>query len=201
MAATSNPILKWAQRKDRLFVTVDVQDIKDESVTLTEDKLVFTGTVRSVFKPPAVACSKPRFPPRSARAAPRAAAPRPPFFCLSRAVTAGVAPSPAVGFCVSLCLAVPPPTSFPEASSDSTAVYLLQGGDKPYAFELEFLEPVDTAHEVNVARPAIFLSDKLAEQTAQPTILTWLRILGGAGQQVGEDGAGAASADHEEGIQ
>jgi hypothetical protein len=42
----STPIVKWAQRKDRLFLTIDVQDIEGEEVTLTADKLVFNGKVR-----------------------------------------------------------------------------------------------------------------------------------------------------------
>ena len=40
---TIQPTVKWAQRKDRLFLTVDVPDIADEVVALTADKVVITG--------------------------------------------------------------------------------------------------------------------------------------------------------------
>ena len=43
----TQPTVKWAQRKDRLFLTVDIQDIKDEKVALTAEKVVITGKVRS----------------------------------------------------------------------------------------------------------------------------------------------------------
>eukprot|EP01043_Picozoa_sp_COSAG02_P019162 COSAG02_NODE_915_length_15986_cov_16.498584_6_plen_73_part_00 len=43
----SQPTVKWAQRKDRLFLTVDIQDIADEKVALTADKVIITGKVRS----------------------------------------------------------------------------------------------------------------------------------------------------------
>lgn len=36
----ANPTVKWAQRKDRLFLTVDLADIEDEVVTLTAEKVV-----------------------------------------------------------------------------------------------------------------------------------------------------------------
>ena len=42
-ARRRNPQVKWAQRMDRLFVTICVADIKDESVELTADKIVFKG--------------------------------------------------------------------------------------------------------------------------------------------------------------
>ena len=42
----SQPTVKWAQRKDRLFVTIDVQDVTGEEVNLTDEKIVFTGKVR-----------------------------------------------------------------------------------------------------------------------------------------------------------
>lgn len=43
MAAMVNqtPNLKWAQRQDSLFLTVDVPDCKDVEIDLKEDKLVF----------------------------------------------------------------------------------------------------------------------------------------------------------------
>ena len=37
------PMLKWAQRRDRLFITVDVQDVTGEVVSLSQDALVFSG--------------------------------------------------------------------------------------------------------------------------------------------------------------
>jgi hypothetical protein len=47
LVAMSHPKVKWAQRKDKLFITIDVQDIQDEVMTLTADKLLMTGKVRS----------------------------------------------------------------------------------------------------------------------------------------------------------
>ena len=35
------PPLKWAQRKDGIFLTVDVQDMANEKVDLTADGLEF----------------------------------------------------------------------------------------------------------------------------------------------------------------
>jgi hypothetical protein len=35
--------VKWAQRKDRLFLTVDLRDIKNEKVDLKPDSLKFYG--------------------------------------------------------------------------------------------------------------------------------------------------------------
>ena len=37
------PMLKWAQRRDRLFITLDVQDVTGAVVSLSEDALVFSG--------------------------------------------------------------------------------------------------------------------------------------------------------------
>ena len=37
------PTLLWAERKDSLFVTIDVPDCKDVVIELTEDKLVFSA--------------------------------------------------------------------------------------------------------------------------------------------------------------
>ena len=34
--------VKWAQRKDALYVTVDLPDVKDEKVTLSTTNLTFT---------------------------------------------------------------------------------------------------------------------------------------------------------------
>ncbi|KAG2765685.1 hypothetical protein JG687_00009944 [Phytophthora cactorum] len=36
--------VKWAQRKDALYVTVDLPDVKDEKVTLSSKNLTFKGT-------------------------------------------------------------------------------------------------------------------------------------------------------------
>lgn len=31
----SHPIIKWAQRKDRVFIEVQLRDVKDEKIDLT----------------------------------------------------------------------------------------------------------------------------------------------------------------------
>ncbi|KAE8891958.1 hypothetical protein PF005_g9594 [Phytophthora fragariae] len=36
--------VKWAQRKEALYVTVDLPDVKDETVSLTSKQLTFKGT-------------------------------------------------------------------------------------------------------------------------------------------------------------
>lgn len=36
--------LKWAQRKDSLYVTITLPDVKDYKVDVAGDKLVFEGT-------------------------------------------------------------------------------------------------------------------------------------------------------------
>jgi prostaglandin-E synthase len=36
--------VKWAQRKDSLYVTISLPDVKDHKVDLTNDKLTFHGT-------------------------------------------------------------------------------------------------------------------------------------------------------------
>jgi len=45
MAAASShvdmPPVTWAQRKDSVYVTIGIPDCKDESITLTADKLEF----------------------------------------------------------------------------------------------------------------------------------------------------------------
>jgi len=41
--ASSVPALLWAQRKDGIFLTVNVQDIADEKVDLTASSLTFCG--------------------------------------------------------------------------------------------------------------------------------------------------------------
>ncbi len=42
MAANTAPV-KWAQRKDSLYVTITLADVKDHKVELTDRKLVFEG--------------------------------------------------------------------------------------------------------------------------------------------------------------
>jgi hypothetical protein len=39
----SLPPVKWAQRKDSLYVTISVPDVTDAKVSLTEDAVVFSG--------------------------------------------------------------------------------------------------------------------------------------------------------------
>lgn len=43
MAANTAPV-KWAQRKDSLYLTIALPDVKDHQVELTDRKLVFQGT-------------------------------------------------------------------------------------------------------------------------------------------------------------
>lgn len=43
MAANTAPV-KWAQRKDSLYLTITLPDVKDHQVELTDRKLVFQGT-------------------------------------------------------------------------------------------------------------------------------------------------------------
>lgn len=35
--------IQWAQRKDRIFLTIALRDIKDEKINLTEKELTFSG--------------------------------------------------------------------------------------------------------------------------------------------------------------
>ena len=42
-ASVSIPTCKWAQRKDCVFVTVDIPDVTDEVVTVESEKLTFKG--------------------------------------------------------------------------------------------------------------------------------------------------------------
>jgi len=37
------PPVAWAQRKDQLLVTIELQDVKDQKITLEADKLIFSG--------------------------------------------------------------------------------------------------------------------------------------------------------------
>lgn len=43
MSAHTPPV-KWAQRKDSIFLTIDIPDAKDATITLTANNLVFKGT-------------------------------------------------------------------------------------------------------------------------------------------------------------
>jgi len=36
--------VKWAQRKDSLYLTISLSDVKDHKIDLTENKLIFTGS-------------------------------------------------------------------------------------------------------------------------------------------------------------
>jgi len=42
--AQLNPIVVWAQRKDQVFVSIDLQDVKDPQIVLEPTKLSFKGT-------------------------------------------------------------------------------------------------------------------------------------------------------------
>ncbi len=42
--ATNTAPVKWAQRKDSLYITIALADVKDEQITLTDKTLTFTGT-------------------------------------------------------------------------------------------------------------------------------------------------------------
>jgi hypothetical protein len=39
----SHPISKWAQRKERVYLEVQLRDIKNDNIELTESTLTFTG--------------------------------------------------------------------------------------------------------------------------------------------------------------
>lgn len=36
-----HPTIKWAQRKDRIYITLEVRDIENEKVELKEDNIKF----------------------------------------------------------------------------------------------------------------------------------------------------------------
>ena len=41
---TNTPNIKWAERKDKVFVTIDLDDVKDSKIDITESNhLVFSG--------------------------------------------------------------------------------------------------------------------------------------------------------------
>ncbi|CAD8045847.1 unnamed protein product [Paramecium sonneborni] len=48
MQKTIAPIVKWAQRKDNVFLTVEVRDLKDEKVDLTSSSLKFSANAEGV---------------------------------------------------------------------------------------------------------------------------------------------------------
>ena len=37
MSTTLTPNIKWAERKDKLFVTIELSDVKDPVINLTDD--------------------------------------------------------------------------------------------------------------------------------------------------------------------
>lgn len=44
MEATNNPNIKWAERKDKLFVTIQLTEVKDTKIDITDDnRLIFSG--------------------------------------------------------------------------------------------------------------------------------------------------------------
>mmetsp|Transcript_22633 Transcript_22633/g.20556 ORF Transcript_22633/g.20556 Transcript_22633/m.20556 type:complete len:173 (+) Transcript_22633:50-568(+) len=43
MSINTAPV-KWAQRKDSLYITISLPDVKDEKIELTEKKLLFSGS-------------------------------------------------------------------------------------------------------------------------------------------------------------
>lgn len=48
VAAPKPPLVLWAQRADRLFLTVEIEDCKNPTVTLDKDKLYFKGKSDSI---------------------------------------------------------------------------------------------------------------------------------------------------------
>jgi prostaglandin-E synthase len=48
------PQVTWAQREDVLYVTVQLSDVKDERITLDENKLTFSAIAGVDAKPYAV---------------------------------------------------------------------------------------------------------------------------------------------------
>ena len=41
---TNTAPVKWAQRKDSLYVTIPLADVKDHSIDVSPSKLTFTGS-------------------------------------------------------------------------------------------------------------------------------------------------------------
>ncbi|CAD8076794.1 unnamed protein product [Paramecium sonneborni] len=48
MQKTIAPIVKWAQRKDNVFLTVETRDLKDEKVDLTSNSLKFSANAEGI---------------------------------------------------------------------------------------------------------------------------------------------------------
>ena len=46
-STTRNPPVRWAQRKDTLFVTIDLQGVKDPVLEVTAGKITFKGEAQS----------------------------------------------------------------------------------------------------------------------------------------------------------
>jgi cytosolic prostaglandin-E synthase len=45
MNTTHSPNIKWAERKDKLYVTIELNDVKNPTINLTEDnRIVFSGS-------------------------------------------------------------------------------------------------------------------------------------------------------------
>jgi len=45
MNTTHQPNIKWAQRKDKLFVTIELNDVKNPKIDLTDDhRIIFSGS-------------------------------------------------------------------------------------------------------------------------------------------------------------
>ena len=45
MNTSDHPNLKWAERKDKVFVTIELNDVKDPKIELTDDnRLKFSGS-------------------------------------------------------------------------------------------------------------------------------------------------------------
>lgn len=38
------PNIKWAQRKDVVFLTVEIRDLKNEKIEVTDTSLIFSGS-------------------------------------------------------------------------------------------------------------------------------------------------------------
>uniref|UniRef100_A0A6B2LNI9 CS domain-containing protein n=1 Tax=Arcella intermedia TaxID=1963864 RepID=A0A6B2LNI9_9EUKA len=44
----SKPTCRWAQRKDSVFLTLDIADVKNESIDVSDTKLTFKGTSNNI---------------------------------------------------------------------------------------------------------------------------------------------------------
>ena len=45
---TMAPSVSWAQRKDKVFVNIQLEEIEDETITVNTKTLIFRGTSRGV---------------------------------------------------------------------------------------------------------------------------------------------------------